>query len=612
MRIRTHLMVTYSALAIIPLVLFGLLLYSNTRLARIKDAERELATVAQLADNNIDFYYQDIAATLALAPEILRIESFLRLIGEQSPSMWSSNHQDAVAAMNASLASFKKADSSVAHAAIANARGVVVYIDPMESPEEELGGMLTAIDSSVPYDGTAIAFGTIQYEKQSDELSQHVFVPIRNDTSFLGTLIVKLNGNHLIDFTQASAVSGSSRELVLVAAQGTSILFLTPLLNGSQIGVEEYVIGSDRAIPAQQALKGIEGTVIGRDYRGIPVIASTRFNKNLRIGIISKMDIDELNLPLRAISKASLGLGIVALPLLLLIALVYATQLSTPLRHLRWHTEHIAHGDFSEQPTDNAPQPLSELSELHASFVDMAVQVAAIDQAKTDLISIAAHQLRTPLASLNWYAELLASENTAVLSPLQQTAINEISASSRHLSDLVSSMLEVSRADMNKLTSTPQSTLIAPLVEQSVKEILAAATVRGVAIEVDVTKDTVLCVDPKLFGMIISNLVGNGVKYTPDGGHVSLHITRTQDSGCDIVVTDTGIGIPDAEQPNLFTKMYRASNAVALQDSGTGLGLYLVKKIVELLRGTIEFKSRVNHGTTFTVHLPNLTGCENV
>lgn len=230
-----------------------------------------------------------------------------------------------------------------------------------------------------------------------------------------------------------------------------------------------------------------------------------------------------------------------------------------------------------------------------------------IDKTKTEFVSLASHQLRTPLAAIRWYSEMLKSERLGPLSDQQKSYLGEIYDSNRRMVELVNSLLNVSRIDLGTFAIEPVPTDFKEVAESVLRELFVKIQETGMHVKATY-QDNIPKVnaDPKLVRIIFQNLLSNSVKYTKKGGNVSLDITYDVKNIL-IKVSDDGVGIPAAVQDRVFTKLFRADNARIVESEGTGLGLYIIKSVVEKSGGHIWFKSEENKGTTFFVELP-ITG----
>jgi PAS domain S-box-containing protein len=239
-----------------------------------------------------------------------------------------------------------------------------------------------------------------------------------------------------------------------------------------------------------------------------------------------------------------------------------------------------------------------------------------VDQAKTEFVSLASHQLRTPLSTINWYTEMLLNGDAGEINVEQKKYLNEIYQASQHMSALVNDLLNVSRIELGTFVIEPQpinpiETMLSVLSE--VKPLLEKNQIQLLT-NYDPTL-TQYIADAKLLRIIFQNLITNAVKYNRYNGVVNIEL-NWQEKGANIVnyqlpedsllfsVADNGIGIPQTQQNKIFTKLFRADNAQKVDSGGTGLGLYLTQGIVENSGGKILFTSEEGKGTKFYVILP--------
>lgn len=244
-----------------------------------------------------------------------------------------------------------------------------------------------------------------------------------------------------------------------------------------------------------------------------------------------------------------------------------------------------------------------------------------IDRAKTEFVSLASHQLRTPLSSINWYTEMLLAGDAGKINKEQKKYLDEIYRGNQRMVDLVNALLNVSRLELGTFMVDPEPTDIIEISKSIVQEMHPTVEKKEIVIKEKYEKKLPkVNVDPKLTRIVFQNLVSNAVKYTPEKGKVEVRIelrkkgddvegTKIKADSIFIAVSDTGYGIPKAQQGKIFTKLFRADNVRAKDTEGTGLGLYIVKSIVEGSGGNVWFTSVEDTGTTFFVVLP-LTGMQ--
>ncbi len=237
------------------------------------------------------------------------------------------------------------------------------------------------------------------------------------------------------------------------------------------------------------------------------------------------------------------------------------------------------------------------------TLIDITKQ-RMIDKAKTEFVSLASHQLRTPISAMKWNIELLQTAGKETFNELQKGYVGKIAHGLERMDALVGDFLSASKLELGTLTAQRASLDFLPFLKSIYEEYQVIAEQKNVRMEVDWdgAEGTIIS-DAHLLHMIVSNIWGNAVKYTLKDGVVRVHAEM---SGGQVTVriTDTGIGIPDEDQGMIFSKLFRAGNARTQVTDGTGLGLYIVKEAVEILGGRINFESKMGAGTTFTVVLP--------
>jgi signal transduction histidine kinase len=231
-------------------------------------------------------------------------------------------------------------------------------------------------------------------------------------------------------------------------------------------------------------------------------------------------------------------------------------------------------------------------------------QEVAIDQAKNEFISLASHQLRTPLTATKWYSELLLDDEAGHLTPRQRKYAQETLNGTNRTIKLVNVLLDVSHVESGILGVYAEPTNIAQLLTKLMKGFTEETEAHQLLVSEDYEANLPkLQVDPNLLQIILTNLLTNAIKYTPEKGVITLTL-RNDRGGIVIAISDTGYGIPSAQQDKIFTKMFRADNARLRVADGTGLGLYLAKSIADYTGCDMWFESTENKGSIFYLRIP--------
>ncbi|MEO8065934.1 MAG: PAS domain S-box protein [Candidatus Doudnabacteria bacterium] len=225
-----------------------------------------------------------------------------------------------------------------------------------------------------------------------------------------------------------------------------------------------------------------------------------------------------------------------------------------------------------------------------------------VDKAKTEFVSLASHQLRSPPTSIKWYSDILMEAKVGSLNKKQKGYLQEIYRSNQRMIDLVNSLLTVSRIELGTFQIDPHPVHLSQIIDETVKELQVQIAKKKLQIGSKQGEDLVVETDPTLLRIVLENLLSNAIDYSPLKGKIIFETKKT-DFGASIEISDSGIGIPEEAQGKIYTKFFRADNARAFKPDGNGLGLYIVKSIILALNGTISLRSN-EVGTTFLVNLP--------
>jgi signal transduction histidine kinase len=244
-------------------------------------------------------------------------------------------------------------------------------------------------------------------------------------------------------------------------------------------------------------------------------------------------------------------------------------------------------------------------------------QTGDVDHMRTEFIGIASHQLRTPLATISWYVEMLMSEDAGTLNEDQKAFLKEIRSSVTRMVQLVNNLLNASRLEAGHLSVEPKSTEIEPFVREIIHELepLAMQNHSTLRFKGSKTKLPPVSVDTTLLSQVIHNFLTNAVRYSLPGENM-IDIALLRKGGSYVIsVSDEGIGIPKQSQTRIFEEFFRAENAREHAADGSGLGLYLAKMIMEASGGKIWFVSptryrkgksgiREGYGSSFFASFP--------
>ncbi len=248
-------------------------------------------------------------------------------------------------------------------------------------------------------------------------------------------------------------------------------------------------------------------------------------------------------------------------------------------------------------------------------FRDITKEIE-IDRAKTEFISLASHQLRTPPTSMKWFLEMLISGEVGELNEKQKEYFDEVYKNNQRMITLINALLNMSRIELGTFSIKPETVDIPRLSKEIIQELYPQIQEKKQHISEKYSENlSSVVVDLELMRIVIQNIVSNAIKYTQPKGEIGIEIFLKQkgdefenkiikEVSLALTISDNGYGIPEDQKDKIFGKLFRAYNVKEMDTDGTGLGLYLVKSVIEHTKGEIWFQSELNKGTAFHVVIP--------
>jgi signal transduction histidine kinase len=225
-----------------------------------------------------------------------------------------------------------------------------------------------------------------------------------------------------------------------------------------------------------------------------------------------------------------------------------------------------------------------------------------LDRMRDAFVATVSHELRTPLTSISGFLEMLEEESDS-LGDEERRYLDVIRRSTDRLHALVEDLLLIAQIEAKRVELQLAPVDVAALATRAIESARPSADERGIRLEMHLDSPPTVQADGNRVTQVLDNLVSNAVKFTSDGGSVTVSV-EAEEEGVRLVVADTGIGVPAAEQEQVFSRFFRASTATSQAIPGTGLGLAISRALVEQHGGTISFSSREGEGTSVTVRLP--------
>ena len=287
-----------------------------------------------------------------------------------------------------------------------------------------------------------------------------------------------------------------------------------------------------------------------------------------------------------------------------LIAIWLTATISRPVSDLQSGMQAVADGDFSYRLSIE-PMRHDEFGRLAESYQMMVQQLEQLDRLKAEVVSVASHELKTPINVIIGYLQLLQENVYGELTPKQREICLTLASQAQALSRLVRQLLDVSRFEAGGGKLELRSMRLIPFLAELESTFRVLAIQRGIRFHVNRGSrlpDHVVW-DEDRMSEVLGNLLSNAFKFTERGGTVELTATTAKDS-VEMRVRDTGAGIPAENVPFIFEKFFQADNQASAFTKGTGLGLAIAKSIVNAHGGSISVESKVGSGTTFAISLP--------
>lgn len=301
-----------------------------------------------------------------------------------------------------------------------------------------------------------------------------------------------------------------------------------------------------------------------------------------------------------------LVIGIIfTIVLVMVLMAVLERQVIGPLRRFSDVAHKIAGGDL-EQKVEYVSD--DEIGQFGKVFNSMVMNFRELDRLKSDFISVAAHQLRTPLSGVKWVIKLLLDGDLGEVNQDQKEMLLRGYETNEKMIKLVNDLLNVSRIENNKFEYKFEKNNFMALLGSLMDNSVLPSKERNIDVRLENHAGEVkeFLFDSEKLLIALQNIVDNAMKYTLPGGVVTVTVEQ-KGNFLEIKISDTGVGIPKEEVKKLFSKFFRATNVIHLETDGSGLGLFIVKNIIERHKGEITVESEEGKGTTFIVLLPLIT-----
>lgn len=464
-----------------------------------------------------------------------------------------------------------------------------------------------------------IHVGNFEYSDATDIWGIPLAVGIRDENEeFIGVIRAVFPTDIIIREEELTTKKYDTTEVTLLTGNG-SIVYETgafrflqdisgePLFAHIKGITQSKTGGSGFFIEERRGKERLFAHALSRGYRNY---------EGLGWVLLISHDIDEVFGPVRALRNQLLIVISVLVLAILFLAFLLSRSISTPIKKLTETAQSISGGNLDQRVTVKSKDEVGQLGKtfnfmadtLQSSYAQLQKQIKELeelDQLKNDFLNNTSHELKTPLIPIKSQSQLLLSDTYGKLSKEQHEAVSMIYRNEERLRGLVNDVVDSSKIHSKKLNIILKEVDLAKLIEQSVQDVEELADERGITLKLKpIPRLPKLRLDARRIAQVMGNLLGNALKFTPEGGVVIVKVIKDK-KGVAVSVTDTGIGMGPQTLKKLFTPFFQADSDAARKYPGTGLGLSISQGFIKAHDGTIRAESEgEGKGSVFTFTLP--------
>lgn len=423
-----------------------------------------------------------------------------------------------------------------------------------------------------------------------------VAAPVFNRNNILISILTgEVSLKNLQNIVERSKL-GTTGYLYVVAKDGFLIAHSqknrlnSPSLSGTDF--VKKVVGTNSGTPETSRYTSIWGE---------EVVASGKFIDDFQMGVISEWPVQEADLVLNTLNSQNLAFSLLALAGTLFFSFIIAGRIVKPIKTLETGTNLIAQGKF-DQPIDIRTG--DEIEDLGISFNKMMAGLKRLEELKKEFVFIAAHDLRTPVTAIRGYLDMVLDGSFGTVEPSVKEVLGKVARANQRLIQLVNDLLQVARAEAGRIPIKVAAMNITEPIRDILVELKPLADEKNIPILYQPGENLPqVLADPERVKELMVNLVSNAIKYTLGSETVTIS-HEIKDNKLITKIKDSGMGISFENQKKLFEKYFRVEDDKTKNIQGTGLGLFIVKQIIEKMNGTIWVESEEGKGSTFSFALP--------
>ena len=598
--IRIKLLLYFIAISFIPLIIISYFSFKNSEEAIKKETFDHLVSVSILKQEEINEWLNQQALALALIGKNIENQAINLFEHDIEIEEHDLSHKNVNISLAYILKQYETEESGFFEFFILDKDTGEIHI----STNKKHIGKIKKSEDYYTQGKKETYIKNIYYSLTLREPALTISTPIKdNEGNLLGVLAGRVKLGKINEIMRVKAGLGETGETYLVNKFN---FLVTKTLAEEELDQEIF-----KSVVYTQAtnhcLKQDTGLGLYNNYNNIPVIGSYSWIEERDICILSEVSQKEAFL---VINRLKIFIGIITLIVLfiiLLLGIILSRTITKPLLQLTKGADKIGKGNLKHRIVIESEDELGRLAD---SFNEMAKaldksyeELKTLDKMKDEFISMASHELRTPISTMKGFLSMILSGDFGKLNKEGQKSLKIIEISNNRLGKLVDDLLNVSRIEQGRLQIRLESINIEKIVYDITDQLILKVKEKKLELTLDIEEGLSLALaDEDRLKQVLINLIDNAIKYT-EKGWIEVSVKK-ESNNIKVSIKDSGIGMSKKDQEKLFTKFYRIKRNKTIGIEGTGLGLWITKQIVELMNGKIYVDSKKNIGTQVSFTIP--------